>query len=254
MKITIAHLYPKHLNIYGDQGNIDSLVFRLKQRKINVTVRKIHPQTPLKPGSFDLLFSGGGQDRHQFIIQKDLFSKAEIIKKAVKNNIPMLTICGSYQLFGAYFKPFKKTKLKGINIFNAYTTASKKRKINNILIKSKLVKPQTIIGFENHSGNTYLDKNQKSLGKVISGTGNNNKDKTEGAVTNNCIGSYLHGSLLPKNPHLTDWLIQKALKNKYSSVHLKPLDDQLEWQAHKKTINGKIGLMPRCWNWQTGTV
>jgi lipid II isoglutaminyl synthase (glutamine-hydrolysing) len=237
MKLTIAHLYPKHLNIYGDQGNLDALVFRLKARKIKVTVKPIGPNDPLVAGSFDLLFSGGGQDRHQLMVAKNLLTKKQVIKKAVENHIPMLTICGSYQLFGRFFKPFKAPKINGLGIFDAYTIASKQRKIGNIIIESNFLTPQTLVGFENHSGNTFLNNQSQSLGRVKYGIGNNDQDKTEGAKTKHCLGCYLHGSLLPRNPHLTDWLIQKALDNIYSKVRLTPVNDQLELKTHQQIIN-----------------
>lgn len=237
MKLTIAHLYPQHLNIYGDQGNLDALIYRLKTRNIQVTINRIGPNDTLKPGSFDLLFSGGGQDRHQLMVAKNLITKKTVIKKAVENNIPMLTICGSYQLFGHFFKPFKAPKLIGLGIFDAYTIASKTRKIGNIVINSNWLSPQTLVGFENHSGNTYLNNPTQSLGQVKYGFGNNNQDKTEGAKLNHCLGCYLHGSLLPKNPHLTDWLIQKALDNNYSNVKLQSLDDRLELKTHQQVVN-----------------
>lgn len=161
----------------------------------------------------------------------------------------MLTICGTYQLFGHYFKTHEGTKIPGISIFDAYTIASYKRKIGNIVIK---VNPKTLklshsktlslLGFENHSGNTYTKtittpgvNTTKALGKVIKGFGNNGKDKTEGVVYKNVLGTYLHGPILPKNPHLADWLIKTALEIKYhQKVQLKPLDDLLEWQAHNQ--------------------
>jgi lipid II isoglutaminyl synthase (glutamine-hydrolysing) len=242
MKLTIAHLYPRHLNIYGDQGNLDALIYRLKARNIKVILNQIGPNDCLKSGNFDLLFSGGGQDRHQLMVAKNLTSKKNIIRKAVENNIPMLTICGSYQLFGHFFKPFKSPKIQGLGIFNAYTKASKIRKIGNIVIESNWLSPQTLVGFENHSGNTFLNDPSQSLGKVKYGSGNNDLDKTEGAKLNNCLGCYLHGSVLPKNPHLTDWLIKKALGNIYSSVKLKKLDDQLELQTHQQIVKRTSSL------------
>ena len=154
MIINLAYLYPDHMNIYGDQGNIDTLMYRSIKRNIKVNLIKVNQNSVLKPGNFDLLFAGGGQDRHQSSIAKDLLSRKNVLKKAAINNIPMLTICGSYQLFGAYFKPFNGPKLKGINIFDAYTKASKVRKIGNIVIKTKILTPSTLVGFENHSGST----------------------------------------------------------------------------------------------------
>jgi len=237
MKLRIAHLYPRLMNIYGDQGNIQALEYRCHQRGITTLINQIRPQGSLKPGSFDLLFAGGGQDQQQLIIAQDLRQRKKLLLQAAQQGIPMLVICGSYQLFGRYFQPFQGPKLKGISLINAYTIASKQRKIGNILIKTNFLQPQTLIGFENHSGNTFLETDTQPLGKVKLGFGNNGQDKTEGARVNNLFGCYLHGSLLPKNPHFADYLIQLALEKKYGSVKLKPLNDQLEYQAHQQIIN-----------------
>jgi len=239
MKLVIAHLYPEQMNIYGDNGNLAALAFRLKSRGIDFRIRKINLNTPLKNNSFDLLFGGGGQDRQQAAIAPSLIKHKKVILQAAQANIPMLVICGTYQLFGRFFQPFNQPKLTGIGVFDAYTTASHQRKIGNILtqLNPKISSsPSTLIGFENHSGNTFLGKNCRPLGKVIKGFGNNGFDKTEGAVVNNVFGSYLHGPLLPKNPHLCDYLIQAALKIKYGSVKLETLNDQLEWQAHQAAV------------------
>ena len=185
------------------------------------------------PNSFDLVFAGGGQDSQQIVVSQDLSTKKSALIQAARAGIPMLTICGSYQLFGRYFKPFRGQSLKGIGIFNAYTVASKQRKIGNILIKTSLGE---LVGFENHSGNTWLKDKSSALGKVVIGHGNNGKDHTEGCRINNVFGCYLHGSLLPKNPHFADHLIKLALTNKYGPVKLKPLNDRLEWQAHRQAV------------------
>lgn len=234
MNLNLAYLYPEEMNIYGDQGNIAALVYRLQQRGIHPLVKNIGIDDPLTAGSFDLLFAGGGQDSQQQLINRDLLKKKPILIKAAQNDIPMLTICGAYQLFGHYFQPFSGSKMPGIGIFDAYTVASKERKIGNILIKTNLGK---IIGFENHSGNTFLKNISQAFGLVVIGHGNNNQDKTEGCRINNVFGCYLHGPLLPKNPHFCDYLLQLALARKYPRYHLKPLNDTLEWQAHQAVIS-----------------
>jgi len=241
MQLTLAHLYPRLMNIYGDYGNIQALKYRCQKRKIKLNIFNVYPNTPLVSGSFDLLFAGGGQDQQQLIIAKDLLKHKQVIHQSAKQGIPMLTICGSYQLFGQYFQPFKGPKLPGISIFNAYTIASKKRKIGNIIIKLntkyQILNTKYLIGFENHSGNTFLQENTQPLGKVQIGFGNNGQDKTEGAVFNNVFGCYLHGSLLPKNPYFADHLIKLALKPKYGNVKLAPLNDSLELTTHQQVIN-----------------
>lgn len=234
MNLTLAYLYPKLLNIYGDRGNVLALKFRCKKRGINLTVKEVEAGQTLKQGGFNLLFSGGGQDQQQVIASFDLQKKKKVLLAAARAGVPMLTICGSYQLFGDYFKPFNGPMLKGISLLPAYTVASHKRKIGNLVVKTAL---GNLVGFENHSGNTNLYDKTYALGKVLIGHGNNGSDQTEGCRKENVFGCYLHGSLLPKNPHLADYLILKALKLKYGNVKLKPLNDTLEWQAHQAAID-----------------
>ena len=245
MNIVIAHLYPKLMNIYSDIGNIICLKKRCQWRGIEVRVAPVDINQKFDWQKYDLVFGGGGQDRQQEIVSKDLQKKKKEICQAVEQGMPMLTTCGTYQLFGHYFKTHQGIKIPGISIFDAYTIASRQRKIGNIVIElNNLTKKQfnnetmKLVGFENHSGNTYLKEGEtKSLGKVIKGFGNNGKDCLEVAVYQNVIGTYLHGPILPKNPHLAEYLILSALQSKYGKkTILKPLDDTLDLHTHSKAI------------------
>ena len=252
INLNICHLYPDLMDTYGDKGNIIALIKRCNWRGIKVKITNISINQSLSSFDFDFYFFGGGQDRQQIIVGRDLQSKANYLKKAIENGCVLLSICGGYQLFQKYFKTFDGKIIKGIGLFNAYTIGSHDRMIQNLWIdlEENLVKEikeiyptidngqltTDLIGFENHSGKTYLGPNLKPLGKVIIGAGNNGEDKTEGAVYKNAFGCYLHGSLLPKNPHFADYLISKALERRYGKVKLEPLDDSIEWQAHQAAI------------------
>jgi CobQ-like glutamine amidotransferase family enzyme len=248
--LDIAYLYPRSMNIYGDKGNIITLMKRCQWRNITVNIHEIENGEELVECKYDLFFAGGGQDKSQLAIAKDLQKKSKEIEKAVEKNKVFLLICGSYQLFGHYFQTFNNQKIPGISIFDLITIASNKRKIGNVSINlSPEIFPQnsinssnTLVGFENHSGNTFITPNSltKPLGKIISGFGNNGKDKTEGAVCNNCFGTYFHGSLLPKNPHFADFLIKTALQNKYKEeISLETLNDTFENQAHNFILKNR---------------
>ncbi|KAF0190394.1 MAG: CobB/CobQ domain-containing protein glutamine amidotransferase [bacterium] len=157
-----------------------------------------------------------------------------MLKIEIERGVPLLSICGGYQLLGEYYKPHNGSKLEGVGLFPAYTLASYDRMIGNIVIESMFGK---LVGFENHSGKTHLKKNAIPLGMIKKGFGNNGKDKTEGCIYKNAIGCYMHGSLLPKNPHLADWLLKKALETKYGrEIKLKSLDDTLESQTHNAAV------------------
>ncbi len=229
-KLVIGYLYGDLMNIYGDTGNIITLQKRAEWRGIKVEIKSISIGDKLKPGECDIYFFGGGQDQAQEVVARDLVvsSKGKVIKQEVEKGVPLLAICGGYQLLGDYYQPHKGPKLKGVGLFPVYTVASYDRMIGNLVIESQFGK---LVGFENHSGKTYLKPGSESLGKVIKGFGNNGGDKQEGCIYKNAIGCYMHGSLLPKNPKLADWLLEKALGEK-----VEPLDDNLENLAHNLAI------------------
>lgn len=230
-RVKIGHLYPKLLNIYGDGGNILALKKRLEWRGYNVIIDEINAgDTELS--EHNIYFIGGGQDLQQIEVSKELQRHKEFLTEERDKGAVFLGICGGYQLFGHYYQPHNGEKLLGISLLDAYTIAGDKRFIGNVTIETNLVEPNTLVGFENHSGLTYLSGETKPIGKTIIGNGNNGSDGLEGARYKNVFGTYLHGSFLPKNPHFTDYLIELATKDK-----LKPLDDEIEINTHNSLLN-----------------
>lgn len=287
MELRIAHLYADLMNTYGDMGNIIALKKRSEWRGIKVVIRNVSLGNEIDPEYYDFYFFGGGQDWQQTVVAEDLQGKkADDLQLAKSKGAVFLAICGGYQLLGQYYQPLDGNKLYGAGIFDAYTKASSKRMIQNLIVEldpsvilnpsspsatkgqaasdlwlrsfmrraknlakrnngpmpigSRSFVPQdditTLVGFENHSGQTFLGEKARPLGKVIIGAGNNGEDHTEGAIDGTAFGCYLHGSLLPKNPHFADYLILLALKRRYGEFELKTLDDVLEYQAHMQAL------------------
>lgn len=234
MTINILHLYPKEMNLYGDHGNILALVRRCEWRGIKAKVIA-HEAGDNVPNNVDIIFGGGGQDSGQNKIEADLIKNAPKLKKLIDDGMPCLVICGLYQLFGRSFTTADGHEIKGTGILNLETHANTDRLIGNITIQS----PQfgEVVGYENHSGLTTLDNPAECLGKVVSGSGNNGQDETEGCFYKNCIGTYLHGPILPKNPQIADFLIKKALERQGKNIELKKLDDHEEEQAHRSAVS-----------------
>ncbi len=230
MTIKILHLYPKEMNLYGDHGNVLAIKRRCEWRDIDVEVIEHEPGDKI-PKDIDIIFGGGGQDSGQGKIEEDLQKIGPKLKDMIEDGTPCLVICGLYQLFGKYFRTADGTKIMGTNILDIVTNAGPERLIGNIVINSYGF--GEIVGYENHSGLTSIGPNAKPFGEVILGAGNNGEDKTEGCHYKNCIGTYLHGPILPKNPKLTDFFIKKALERKSDTeVTLKKLDDEIENKAH----------------------
>jgi CobQ-like glutamine amidotransferase family enzyme len=226
--VVIAHLYPREMNIYGDLGNIITLRRRLEWRGYAVQVREVEIGKRFDFSEVDLVFGGGGQDSGQLVMGQDLLERGEELRQMAGDGIPMLAICGTYQLFGRGFTTLEGQELPGINVFGASTLGSTVRMIGNIAVRSPF---GDLVGFENHSGQTVLENGQQSLGQVTKGFGNNQKSGLEGAISRNAIGTYMHGPLLPKNPALADHLIKVALERRYGKVELEPLDDSLSQVA-----------------------
>ncbi len=233
MELRICHLYPDVLNLYGDRGNIICMEKRLKWRNIDVVTTGVSVGEPLHAADYDLFFVGGGQDFEQEVLLSDLAGgKTEEIKAAIEDGKTFLAICGGYQMLGNYYETWDGHKCDFTGAINLYTIGSEERMIGDYIFECN--EPSTtVVGFENHSGKTYLGSGVRPLGTVISGHGNNGEDETEGARYKNVFATYSHGCLLPKNPILCDYILNTALTRKYGGSELEYLDDRLEINAHE---------------------
>ena len=235
MELKICHLYPDVLNLYGDGGNIICMKRRLQWRGIDASVAKMPIGSAQSLAGFDLVFIGGGQDFEQQVLLEDLHrGRGKEIKAAIDDGVTFLTICGGYQMLGEYYKTWDGVQLDFIGAINVHTIGAKERMIGNYMYRTTPESSGSIVvGFENHSGKTYLGEDVAPLGMMIKGYGNNGEDQTEGARYNNVFATYSHGSLLPKNPVLCDFILQTALDRRYGKTDpLVPLNDTLELNAH----------------------
>lgn len=228
--LRILHLYPKDMNIYGDHGNVLVLQKRAEWHGYNPEIIEYNPGD-LFPDAVDMIVGGGGQDSGQDNVQNDLLSIGPTLQKLADRGTPILVICGLYQLFGKFFKTQDGHVIKGIGLFDIETVAGSERLIGNIVTHSSQF--GDIIGYENHSGQTFLKSTVTPLGTVTKGAGNNGKDGLEGARYKNVIGSYLHGSLLPKNPAIADWMIERAAINKFGNFTPTVIDNRFAMLARK---------------------
>lgn len=236
MELNICHLYPDLLNVYGDVGNILILKHRAELRDIKVNVINVSLNDDFNGDDYDIVLFGGGQDFEQTIVSTDLNeNKKEAIGKYIENNKVFLAICGGYQLLGKYYSAPNGEKIPGLGLLDIYTEGGDTRFIGNTVIFNE-ENNEYYVGFENHSGRTYIN-GLKPLGKCVHGYGNNGSDGYEGCVYKNAYCTYFHGSLLAKNPELADRLIKTALEHKYENVELAELDDTFEIKAKEYMIN-----------------
>lgn len=221
------------MNIYGDNGNVLTVQRRLEWYGYSPVLHEYNPGDSF-PAEVDMILGGGGQDSGQGKIQDDLHRISATLQKLADNGMPMLMICGLYQLFGHFFATHDGTRIEGIGILDIETYGKDERLIGNIITTSDEF--GDIIGYENHSGQTYLGENAMPLATVRLGAGNNLEDSHEGARYHHVIGSYLHGSLLPKNPAIADYLIRQAVIRKYGEFAAMPIDDRLTERARQQAM------------------
>ena len=242
MRIKVCHLYPDILNLYGDRGNLLVFYRRAQWRGIEVDVDQMMLGDKGDFNSYDFIFIGGGSDSRRTLVLKNLEKIAPYIVDAVEKGAVLLAVGLGFQLLGRYIMAEDGTVIAGAGVFDAYTEMGSNRAVGDILLEAtadlqeELKKAgnkdiTTLIGFENHSGRTYLGEQGKPLGRVIKGEGNNSRDGTEGACYKNAFGTFLHGPVLAKNPHFADLLLLKALSPQ-EEISLDPLDDSLEILAH----------------------
>ncbi len=219
MKFNIAFMYYDLLELYGDRGNITVLESILKFNNINYNIDKITINDNIDISNYDFVFLGGGTDQNQILVEEDLKSRKKQMISVMENKGFILCVCGGYQMFGKYYLDAHNNKIQGLDIFDYYTEASNKRCVGNIKIKSKIKFNNSyidIIGFENHSGITKGITYKDCFGEVINGNGNEYESSYEGFMSDNFIGTYIHGPLLPKNPYIAKYIIEKVLKEKYN--------------------------------------
>jgi CobQ-like glutamine amidotransferase family enzyme len=265
--LRLAHLYPEQMNIYGDRGNILALTRRCQWRGIEVELIPAGVGAELDWSTIDLAFFGGGQDSGQALIAADFVERmGPALRAAIDDGLVMLAICGGYQLLGHSFLTHSGERIPCLGALDLHTVGGDARLIGNIVVEADLARTRRqgdkeisgsaavgaisrspglpvsrsrvrLVGFENHSGRTYLGARVRPLGRVLSGHGNNGEDGTEGAVYRNTFGCYMHGSLLPKNPQLADHLIELALRRRYGdALTLAPLDDRFEVVAQRSMV------------------
>lgn len=233
MELRICHLFPDILNLYGDRGNVTCMKRRLNWRGIEVSVEGISIGRRLRAADYDLFFIGGGQDFEQEVLLADLKGeKTAEIKAAIEDGKTFLCICGGYQMLGHYYRTWDGQQCDFTGALDLYTVGQKERMIGNYMFTCEELGDTVVVGFENHSGKTYLGSGVRPMGRVLAGCGNNGEDGLEGARYKNVFCSYSHGCLLPKNPVLADHILKTALEYRYGAAELAPLEDSVELAAH----------------------
>lgn len=227
-ELVIVSLYPRDMNIYGDRGNVLALARRARAHGFVPRVVEVNPGDPL-PDRIDIVIGGGGQDSGQGRVADDLLRRGDALRALATSGTPMLMVCGLYQLFGHRFLTHEGEELTGIGVLDVETRGGGERMIGNIVVESDEF--GEVVGFENHSGDTVLGPASRPLGRVTQGAGNNPRDGVEGARADNVIGTYLHGSLLPKNPAISDFLIGEAARRRYGGFSPAEIDDTTAHRA-----------------------
>ncbi len=237
--IRIVVLYPDLMDVYADRGNLLAVQARCRAMGIGAEVFLVSVGDPM-PDEADLVLIGGGQDREQRYVEHDLGERSVTLREWIEADAAALAVCGGFQLFGHSYRTRDGDELTGVGLFDVATFAPEpgvERCIGDVLGYSETTGVGEVVGFENHSGRTYLGPSAVPFARLRNGFGNNGEDATEGVVYREAVGTYLHGPLLPKNVRLTDRLIRGALRHRYGpEAHIEPPPDLWYEQAHTAAV------------------
>jgi lipid II isoglutaminyl synthase (glutamine-hydrolysing) len=245
MTVRISYLYPRLLSVAGDRGNLMALMQRCAWRGIRCSVTEADVGVVPDFAKSDIILLHGGQDREMTAAAQDLAAKAGPLREAIESDAVVLAVCAGYQLLGQYYAPPNGPRIEGIGVLDAVTVGGPTRFIGHVAVDCDLNsgRQYQLVGFENHSGRTYLGGDTKPLGHLLAGAGNNGEDGTEGARYREVYATYLHGPVLPKNPWLADHLLTRALAHRYQDFGpLAPLTDEAEAEAHSAAL--RLALRP----------
>lgn len=213
--LNICHLYGNLMNTYSDIGNIKVMEYFANKVDVKFNITCVSLDDDFDADLYDFVLFGGGQDFEQTIVSQDLPNKKESLQAYIENNGYCLAICGGYQLLGQYYIDANGNKIEGAGILSHYTLGqTDNRFIGNVIIHNDEF-DEDYSGFENHSGRTFLGEDERPLGKVVKGNGNNGEDGGEGVIYKNTIGTYFHGPILAHNPHLAIHLLNQIMKQKF---------------------------------------
>ncbi len=261
-RVVIAHLFPDALNLYGDRGNIVTLVRRAAWRGIEAEVRGIGAGDGAALAGVDVIFIGGGADQHQRAVADALLGLVDPLRRAIDDGAALLAVCAGYQNLGHAFRSPLVGEIPGPGLLDVETEmpVGAERFVGGIALEMDADSPivaadplrrRRVVGFENHSGRTTIGPTMRPLGRVVFGRGNDGSSGLEGAIAlpgeggmrGLRIGTYLHGPLLPRNPHLADFVLASGL-GRGAPVQLPPLPDHPEWDAHDRFAADWTAIRP----------
>ncbi|MDA0815117.1 MAG: glutamine amidotransferase [Chloroflexi bacterium] len=237
--LRVVSLYDDVMNVYADRGNLLAVLWRAARHAVAVEVIPVSLGDAL-PDVADLVLIGGGQDREQRRIAEELSGHGPRLREWAEDGTAMLAVCGGFQLFGRWYRDASGDVLPGAGVFDVTTVApgpGQPRIIGDVLVSAAIEGVGEVVGFENHGGRTYLGASASPFARVEYGHGNNAVDGTEGVVVGAAIGTYLHGSVLPKNPRLLDGLLTAAVRHRTGDAWAPaPLQDDVAQRAHEAAV------------------
>ncbi|MBR4830192.1 MAG: glutamine amidotransferase [Bacilli bacterium] len=218
--MNIGYIYYDLLNLYGDDGNIKALKYRLSNQGINVNIDYISLGDIINFAKYDIVYFGSSTDDNLLIALNYLKDYKDDIKRYIDSNKFLLATGNSVELFGKYIQKGEE-KIEALDILNYYTVYNESRIVNDINYSCTMSK-NNIIGFENHRGQ-IISKEKNFLYKG---------DNKYGVIHNNFIGTYLLGPMLIRNPYFMEDYIKRILNKE----DIKEDNYNLEIEAYKKAV------------------
>lgn len=196
MQITIGHLYPYELTLYGENGNLKALKYALEKRGVKVEIVRINKEDKIDFNRFDFVYAGSGKRSFLDEISVRLEPFKDDILDYIKKDKVFLVTGNAISIFGF------------LGLYEVEEFGN--RKVADVAATTSLCK-ENIKGFQNTE---FLIKGTKNvLFNMNSGFGN---DGTfiEGVQEHNFYATSIIGPILARNDNLVNYFVDILLENK----------------------------------------
>ena len=194
--ITIAHLYPYELALYGENGNIKALTYYLDKENIKYKVILIDKEDKLEFSKYDFIYIGSGRKKYLEDVKKRLLPYKEELENYIENDKILLVTGNAISIF---------------TFLNKYDVEyCEKREVHDVDATTSLCKG-SIKGFQNTE--YFISTTKDILFNINEGVGNN-KTLMEGFKYKNFYATSIIGPILARNDNLCNYFIKLLTDDK----------------------------------------
>ena len=207
MELTILHLYPDIMNLYGEYANLAVLRRHLQALGASVTVRALHGDDRPSFEGADLIYMGAGMERMQKFVLERLSGQGGALRRAADRGAVILFTGSAMEILGRSVTDAAGREYPALGLGDYTTRETDQRNPGDVIAQTELL-PTPVVGFMNKCSLTQGVKTPL-FSQLLLGLGNESQLGPEGYVDGNIFATHITGPVLVKNPAFIDLVIRR---------------------------------------------